>query len=262
MQSLRVAGRLESIRLGAPRVLSSCVTPERASAVIVRTKTIAKKPNRRGDTVNGEVGRMREHLQGMSARIAPRKVARADTVPPLRCVRGTRGSDTTCAGSVRISGGQTLRSRSASKGDQNPCLRRGLVTANYQGTASVAKSKKRKQRRNVSRGIAHIKATFNNTIVTISDSNGDTLCYASAGTVGFKGSRKSTPFAAQRAAEVAAERAAKFGLKEVEVRVKGPGSGRESAITALQASGLSIKAIEDVTPLPHNGCRPPKKRRV
>ena len=119
-----------------------------------------------------------------------------------------------------------------------------------------------KQRRNVSRGIAHIKATFNNTIVTITDTNGDTLCYASAGTVGFKGSRKSTPFAAQRAAEVAAEKASKFGLKEVEVRVKGPGSGRESAITALQAAGLTIKAIEDVTPLPHNGCRPPKKRRV
>ncbi len=97
----------------------------------------------------------------------------------------------------------------------------------------MAKSKKRKQRRNVSRGVAHIKATFNNTIVTITDTNGDALCYASAGTVGFKGSRKSTPFAAQRAAEVAAEKASKFGLKEVEVRVKGPGSGRESAITAL-----------------------------
>ena len=96
----------------------------------------------------------------------------------------------------------------------------------------MAKSKKRKQRRNVSRGIAHIKATFNNTIVTITDTNGDALCYASAGTVGFKGSRKSTPFAAQRAAETVAERASKFGLKEIEVRVKGPGSGRESAITA------------------------------
>jgi small subunit ribosomal protein S11 len=126
----------------------------------------------------------------------------------------------------------------------------------------VAKSKKRKARRNVSRGVAHIKATFNNTIVTITDTNGDTLCFASAGTVGFKGSRKSTPFAAQRAAETCAERASKFGLKEIEVRVKGPGSGRESAITALQAAGLVIKAIEDVTPLPFNGCRPPKKRRV
>src|SRR5262249_10493904 len=127
---------------------------------------------------------------------------------------------------------------------------------------TMAKSKKRKQRRNVSRGIAHIKATFNTPTVPIPDTNGDTLCYASAGTVGFKGSRKSTPFAAQRAAEIAAERASKFGLKEVEVRVKGPGSGRESAITALRASGLTVKAIEDVTPLPHNGCRPPKKRRV
>jgi small subunit ribosomal protein S11 len=126
----------------------------------------------------------------------------------------------------------------------------------------MAKSKKKKTRRNVSRGIAHIQSTFNNTIVTITDQNGDTLCYASAGTVGFKGSRKSTPFAAQRAAEEAAGRATKFGLKEIDVRIKGPGSGRESAVTALQSAGLLIKAIEDVTPLPHNGCRPPKKRRV
>ena len=126
----------------------------------------------------------------------------------------------------------------------------------------MAKAKRRKIRRNVSRGIAHIHATFNNTTVTITDTNGDTLCWASAGTVGFKGSRKSTPFAAQRAAETAAAAAQKYGLKEVDVRVKGPGSGRESAITALQAAGLSVRAIEDVTPLPHNGCRPPKRRRV
>jgi small subunit ribosomal protein S11 len=98
--------------------------------------------------------------------------------------------------------------------------------------------------------------------VTITDTNGDTLCYASGGTVGFKGSRKSTPFAAQRAAEEAAQKALKFGVREIEVRVKGPGAGRESAITALQTAGLTIKSIEDVTPLPHNGCRPPKKRRV
>ena len=126
----------------------------------------------------------------------------------------------------------------------------------------MAKSKKRKQRRNVTHGMAHIQATFNNTIITITDKNGDVLCWSSAGTVGFKGSRKSTPFAAQRAAEQCAERASKFGLREVEVRVKGPGAGRESAITALRGSGLAIKAIEDTTPLPHNGCRPPKKRRV
>ena len=126
----------------------------------------------------------------------------------------------------------------------------------------MAKSKKRKARRNVARGVVHVKSTFNNTIVTITDTNGDTLTFASAGTVGFKGSRKSTPFAAQRAAEEAAIRAMKLGMKEIEVRVKGPGAGRESAVTALQSAGLSIKAIEDVTPLPHNGCRPPKKRRV
>ena len=123
-------------------------------------------------------------------------------------------------------------------------------------------TKKKKVRRNVTKAIAHIKATFNNTTVTITDINGDVLAWASAGTVGFKGSRKSTPFAAQRAAETCAEKAAKFGVREMEVRVKGPGSGRESAITGLQVGGINIRAIEDVTPLPHNGCRPPKKRRV
>jgi small subunit ribosomal protein S11 len=126
----------------------------------------------------------------------------------------------------------------------------------------VAKGKKRKQRRNVTVGVAHIKATFNNTTVTITDTKGDTLCWASAGTCGFKGSRKSTPFAGQCASQQAAEKAAKFGVREVEVRVKGPGSGRESAITALQAAGINVKLIEDCTPIPHNGCRPRKKRRV
>ena len=121
---------------------------------------------------------------------------------------------------------------------------------------------KKRIRKGVTRGIAFIKATFNNTMVTITDTNGETLSWASAGTVGFKGARKSTPFAATRAAENCAAKAKKFGLQEVEVRVKGPSSGRESAITALQNSGLKITAIEDNTPLPHNGCRPPKKRRV
>jgi len=126
----------------------------------------------------------------------------------------------------------------------------------------VSKTKKKKVRRNVSTGLVHIKATFNNTIVTITDSKGDTLCWASAGTCQFKGSRKSTPFAGQCASQQAAEKATKFGVKEVDVLVNGPGSGRESAITALQAAGLTIKSIEDVTPMPHNGCRPRKKRRV
>ncbi|QDT37503.1 30S ribosomal protein S11 [Stratiformator vulcanicus] len=126
----------------------------------------------------------------------------------------------------------------------------------------MAKTKKKRVRRGITKAIAHVKATFNNTTVTITDTNGEVLCWASAGTVGYKGSRKSTPFAAQRAAETCAERAAKFGVKEMEVRVKGPGSGRESAIQGLNSAGISIKAIEDVTPLPHNGCRPPKKRRV
>ncbi|NOZ22125.1 MAG: 30S ribosomal protein S11 [Planctomycetes bacterium] len=121
---------------------------------------------------------------------------------------------------------------------------------------------KRRVRRNVVKAVAHIKATFNNTVITITDMNGDALCWNTAGTIGYKGSRKSTPFAAQRAAEAVAEKAKKFGVKEIEIKVKGPGSGRESAITALQSAGLTVRAIEDVTPLPHNGCRPRKKRRV
>jgi small subunit ribosomal protein S11 len=120
----------------------------------------------------------------------------------------------------------------------------------------------RKVKKLVPKAVCHIQSTFNNTIITISDPGGDTLCWASAGTIGYKGSRKSTPFAAQKAAESAAEKAQKFGVREVEVKVKGPGAGRESAIRALQASGLDVRVIEDVTPLPHNGCRPRKKRRV
>ena len=122
--------------------------------------------------------------------------------------------------------------------------------------------KQRKVRRNVSRGVAHVKATFNNTQVTITDVNGETIGWDSAGTVGFKGARKSTPFAATRAAENVAAKARKIGMSEVEVKIKGPGPGRESAVTALQASGLKITAIEDVTSVPHNGCRPRKKRRA
>jgi len=121
---------------------------------------------------------------------------------------------------------------------------------------------KRKVRRSVPRAIAHIKATFNNTIITITDMDGEVLAWSSAGNVGCKGARKSTPFAAQRAAEQVAGVAKKYGVSEMEVRVNGPGSGRESAITALQASGIRIQTIEDITPLPHNGCRPPKRRRV
>ncbi len=121
---------------------------------------------------------------------------------------------------------------------------------------------RRKIRRTVPHAVAHIKSTFNNTIITITDLNGEVLCWASAGTSGFKGARKSTPFAAQRAAEQVAAVAKKHGVSELEIKVKGPGSGRESAITALQAAGMRIHTIEDVTPLPHNGCRPRKRRRV
>ena len=121
---------------------------------------------------------------------------------------------------------------------------------------------KKKKLKVVSRGVAHILASFNNTVVTITDPKGNTVCWSSAGAAGFKGSKKSTPFAAQVAAEQAARKALEFGMKEVEVLIKGPGAGRESAIRALQAAGLAISAIHDVTPIPHNGCRPPKRRRV
>ena len=126
----------------------------------------------------------------------------------------------------------------------------------------MAKGGKRKIRKNVVRAIVHIKASFNNTLITITDMDGAAICSSSAGCVGFKGSRKSTPFAAQQAAQSCANVAMRNGVREVEIRVKGPGAGRESAISALQGAGLRIASIEDVTPLPHNGCRPPKRRRV
>jgi len=121
---------------------------------------------------------------------------------------------------------------------------------------------KKKKVRNITKGIAHIQASFNNTIITITDTQGNAVCWSSAGAAGFKGSKKSTPFAAQRASEVVAKKAMENGLKEVEVFINGPGSGRESSIRALQAAGLRVTAIRDVTPLPHNGCRAPKRRRV
>jgi small subunit ribosomal protein S11 len=121
---------------------------------------------------------------------------------------------------------------------------------------------KRRERKNVAYGIAHIKSSFNNTIITITDQQGNTLAWASAGNVGFKGSRKSTPFAAQLAAETVAKRAMEHGVRKVDVMVKGPGSGRETAIRTIQTTGIEVVGIKDVTPIPHNGCRPPKRRRV
>ena len=126
----------------------------------------------------------------------------------------------------------------------------------------VKKTRRRKERKNVEHGAAHIKSTFNNSIVTLTDAAGNALSWSSAGALGFRGSRKSTPFAAQMAAETAAKAAIVHGLKSVEVMVKGPGSGREAAIRALQACGIEVTSIKDVTPVPHNGCRPPKRRRV
>ncbi|MBI3990558.1 MAG: 30S ribosomal protein S11 [Candidatus Omnitrophica bacterium] len=128
------------------------------------------------------------------------------------------------------------------------------MSKKYKGRKKVVK--------NITSAIAHIQASFNNTIVTISDKEGNTIAWSSSGSVGFSGSRKSTPFAAQLASENAAKKALEHGVREVEVYIKGPGSGRESAIRALQAAGLQINAIKDVTPIPHNGCRPPKRRRV
>lgn len=131
------------------------------------------------------------------------------------------------------------------------------------GAKAAAKGgAKKKLRKCVTKGIVHVQSTFNNTIISITDTAGETIAWASGGTVGFKGSRKSTPFAAGRAAETAAQTAKKHGMMEVEVRVKGPGAGREQAILQLQQAGLKVTSIEDLTPLPHNGCRPPKKRRV
>ena len=129
-------------------------------------------------------------------------------------------------------------------------------------TKKTTGSRKRREKKNIERGAAHIQSTFNNTIVTITDVNGNAVSWASAGEMGFRGSRKSTPFAAATAAETAAKTAVDCGMKTVEVYVKGPGAGRESAIRALQAAGLDVSLIKDVTPIPHNGCRPPKRRRV
>ncbi|HLG26408.1 MULTISPECIES: 30S ribosomal protein S11 [Paenisporosarcina] len=128
--------------------------------------------------------------------------------------------------------------------------------------ARKQQTRKRRVKKNIESGIAHIRSTFNNTIVTITDMQGNAVSWSSAGSLGFKGSRKSTPFAAQLAAEAAAKSSVEHGLKTLEVTVKGPGAGREAAIRALQAAGLDVTAIKDVTPVPHNGCRPPKRRRV
>ena len=130
------------------------------------------------------------------------------------------------------------------------------------GAAATGARPRRKERKNIIAGVAHVNASFNNTIVTITDAQGNTIAWSSSGQQGFKGSRKSTPFAAQMAAESAARKAAEHGMKKVDVFVKGPGSGRETAIRSLQAAGLEVGTISDVTPQPHNGCRPPKRRRV
>jgi len=129
-------------------------------------------------------------------------------------------------------------------------------------STKVVGKKSRKEKRNVVHGIAHVHASFNNTLVTITDLEGNVVTWSSAGSLGFKGSRKGTPFAAQQAANAAASAAREHGLRSLDIRVKGPGSGRESAIRALQAAGVEVKSIKDVTPIPHNGCRPPKRRRV
>lgn len=143
------------------------------------------------------------------------------------------------------------------------CVRAVRVSASVERGMRVSKKgAKKKEKKNVQAGIVHVHATFNNTIVTVTDMQGNVIVWASAGNQGFKGSRKSTPFAAQRAAETVAKKAMEQGMRQVDVYVKGPGSGRESAIRSIQAAGLKINLIKDVTPIPHNGCRPPKRRRV
>ena len=136
------------------------------------------------------------------------------------------------------------------------------MAAPKKAVKKTAASRKRREKKNIERGAAHIRSSFNNTLVTITDLQGNALSWSSAGALGFRGSKKSTPFAAQMAAETAAKAAMEHGLKNVEVYVKGPGSGREAAIRALQTAGLDVNMIKDVTPIPHNGCRPPKRRRV
>jgi small subunit ribosomal protein S11 len=148
------------------------------------------------------------------------------------------------------------------KPEGKPAAPSGAPAAAAGAAAPEKVPRKRKVKKVVSEGIAHIHSTFNNTIVTITDTQGATLSWASAGTVGFKGSRKGTPFAAQLAAENAARKAQEYGMRSVQVYVKGPGAGRESALRSLQAAGFQIHLIRDVTPIPHNGCRPPKRRRV
>ena len=137
-----------------------------------------------------------------------------------------------------------------------------MAKAPAAGTTAAVARPRRRERKNITSGIAHVNASFNNTVVTITDVQGNTIAWSSSGTQGFKGSRKSTPFAAQMAAEDAGRKAMEHGMRTVEVEVRGPGSGRESALRALQAVGFSVTAIRDVTPIPHNGCRPPKRRRV
>jgi|SRR5690348_6971664 len=155
--------------------------------------------------------------------------------------------------------------RAQGGGGQAPASGGGAAaggTAAAAGAAAPAPRRARRTRRSVPEGVAHVHATFNNTIVTITDQQGLVVAWSSAGSVGFKGSRKGTPFAAQMAAEACARKAADVGMRSVIVHVKGPGGGRESAVRALQAAGLNVQSIKDVTPIPHNGCRPPKRRRV
>ena len=174
-------------------------------------------------------------------------------------------------GRVRRASGRRLRRPTAGlgPGDDTPSFGEGKTPAQQRGLSELSlaakkqtKSRKKREIKNVQSGVAHVHASFNNTIVTISDPHGNVVSWASAGNLGFKGSKKSTPFAAQMAAETAARKAMEHGMKSTEVLVKGPGAGREAAIRSLQAAGLEITMIKDVTPIPYNGCRPPKRRRV
>jgi small subunit ribosomal protein S11 len=201
-------------------------------------------------------------VEGALRRLIQQNVQRLKEIGAYRGLRHRRG--------LPVRGQRTRTNSRTRKGPRTTVAGKKVATGDKPeaktdapaAPAPETSGSRKRSRKLVPKAVVHIQATFNNTIITIADPSGGTLCWSSAGNIGYKGSRKSTPFAAQKAAEAAAEKALKFGVREVEVRVKGPGAGRESAIRALQGAGIQVRAIEDVTPLPHNGCRPRKKRRV
>ena len=234
----------------------------RTSANKILAKTGISPDTRAKDLTEDEIAKLRDeieanyHVEGDLRREVGLDIKRMVEINCYRGIRHRKG--------LPVRGQRTKTNARTRKGPAKTIAnKKKYRRERLMAKANVKKVvKKRRERRNVESGSAHIRATFNNTIVTITDTNGNAVSWASAGEMGFKGSRKSTPYAAQTAAEAAGKLAVDQGMKRVEVFVKGPGSGRESAIRALQTVGLDITMIKDVTPIPHNGCRPPKRRRV